>query len=471
MRFVEARSDPPSIASEAAAALSISSCPVTRLPTRTLAAYAGPGLPVAALGLPLVIYLPPYYAGPLGLDLAAVGFVFFLVRMLDMPLDPLLGHFMDGTRTRWGRFRPWLVAGGLTLLVATVAVFFAAPGITVWYLFGWLMLLFTGHSMLNVSHIAWGATLSGDYHERSRVYGWWMGGQMVGLITVLVLPAVLGQVMGADAPRPVHMMGAFILAIIPLTVIGAIMGAREGAAQARHPRITWADIRRLFSNRTLAMLLLADVLVNLAPGVTGALFEFVFVRLLGFTHAGAAMLLLVYFGSGLLALPLWMRLAVRFGKQRAAATACATGAVLHIAAFLVFDPEQAWLSYLAIGLAGTPYAAPGFLLRAMLADVGDEERLASGADRIGLLNAVLTTAMKLGYALPVGILFPILALVGFSAEAAEESAPGSLLWVEGFWIVLPPVILLPAALVLVRLPLSAARHAEVQAALARARKN
>ena len=147
------------------------------------------------------------------------------------------------------------------------------------------------------------------------------------------------------------------------------------------------------------------------------------------------------------------------------------GAALHIAAFLVFDPAQAWLSYLAIGLAGTPYAAPGFLLRAMLADVGDEERLAGGADRIGLLNAVLTTAMKLGYALPVGILFPILALVGFSAEAAAESAPGALLWVEGFWIVLPPVILVPAALVLVRLPLSAVRHAEVQAALARAGKN
>lgn len=440
---------------------------VTRLPTRMLAAYAGPGLPVAALGLPLVIYLPPYYAGELGLDLAAVGFVFFIVRMLDMPLDPLLGHWMDGTRTRWGRFRPWLVAGGATLVVATVAVFFAASGVTAWYLFGWLMLLFAGHSMLNVSHIAWGATLSDDYHQRSRVYGWWMGGQLVGLITVLVLPAVLGQIMD-DAPRPVFLMGGFILAVIPLTVIGALLGAREGAARAAHPRIAWADIRRLLANRVLARLLLADVLVNLAPGVTGALFEFVFVRLLGFSASEAAVLLLVYFGSGLAALPVWLRLAGRIGKHRAAAASCLLGALLHLAAWLLFDAGHPGLSYAAIAMAGIPYAAPGFLLRAMLADVGDEERLASGADRIGLLNAVLTTAMKLGYALPVGLLFPVLALVGFSADASAPSAPGSLLWVEGFWIALPPLLLIAAAWVLARLPLSAARHAEVQAALARA---
>jgi glycoside/pentoside/hexuronide:cation symporter, GPH family len=48
-------------------------------------------LPIAALGLPLVVYLPPYYAGTLGLPLATVGFLFAFVRIVDIPLDPLLG--------------------------------------------------------------------------------------------------------------------------------------------------------------------------------------------------------------------------------------------------------------------------------------------------------------------------------------------------------------------------------------------
>ena len=56
-----------------------------------LLAWCGPCLPVAALGLPLVVYLPPHFAGTLGLPLATVGFIFALVRIIDIPIDPLQG--------------------------------------------------------------------------------------------------------------------------------------------------------------------------------------------------------------------------------------------------------------------------------------------------------------------------------------------------------------------------------------------
>jgi glycoside/pentoside/hexuronide:cation symporter, GPH family len=439
---------------------------VTRPRNRSLIAYAGPGIPVAALGLPLVIYLPPYYAGQLGLDLATVGFIFFLVRAIDVPLDPLIGHWIDGTRSRWGRFRPWLVAGGLVMAAATVAVFFAAPGVTALYLFLWALLLYAGQSMLNVSHMAWGATLSPDYHQRSRVYSFWIGGHLVGLITVLILPAVLGQMLGEAAPEPVHLMGWFIIAVVPLTIGLALAAVREVAPGGEHPRITLADVRRLGSSRPLLLILLADVLVNLAPGVTGALFRFVFEQALGFSSSEAAIMLLIYFISGLLCLPLWLALAKRIGKHRAAAAAALVGAAAHVGAFLLFDPSRPALSAVAIAVAGIPYAAPGFLLRAMLADFGDEERLAGGADRIALLNAMLTTAQKVGYAIPVGILFPVLALVGFTAEPGVVNTPEALAWVERFWLFLPVALLLPAAAVLARVPLDAARLAAVQASLA-----
>jgi len=75
----------------------------------TLAAFAGPSLPFAALGLPLVVHLPAFYAESVGLPLSVVGLIFMAVRLLDIPIDPLLGGWMDRTRTRWGRFRPWMV--------------------------------------------------------------------------------------------------------------------------------------------------------------------------------------------------------------------------------------------------------------------------------------------------------------------------------------------------------------------------
>jgi Na+/melibiose symporter-like transporter len=393
--------------------------------------------------------------------------VFFLVRVLDTPLDPILGHWMDATRTRWGRFRPWLVGGGLALMLSTAMVFFARPGVSIYYLFGWVMLLYAGHSMVNVAHMAWGATFSPDYNQRSRVYSYWIAGQMLGLITVLILPALTAQTMGGGAPKAVHVMGGFVLAVIPLAIGWAVLGAPEGRLSAPHPAIHWGDVKRMLSSPALRLLLVSDVLVSLSPGVTGALFRFIFEKALGFTSGESAVMLLLYFISGLVFLPMWLGLAVRIGKQRAAAVAALAGASLHVGAYLVFDPGNVALSYAAIALAGIPYAAPGFLLRAMLADFGDEEKLAGGADRIGLLNAVLTTAQKIGYALPVGLLFPALTLVGFDADPVAVNTVRSMEWLEAFWLALPPLLLLPAALLLMRIPLGAERLAAVQAALAK----
>ena len=61
--------------------------------------------------LQLVVYVPPFYAAEIGLDIAAIGFVFFLARGWDAVIDPLVGNLSDGTRSRWGRRKPWMAIG------------------------------------------------------------------------------------------------------------------------------------------------------------------------------------------------------------------------------------------------------------------------------------------------------------------------------------------------------------------------
>ena len=88
----------------------------------TLAAFAAPCLPVAAAGLPFVVYLPPYYAGPLGLSLSVVGALFLIVRLIDVPLDPLIGHAIDRTMTRFGRYKPWILVAAAMMCVGVVGM-------------------------------------------------------------------------------------------------------------------------------------------------------------------------------------------------------------------------------------------------------------------------------------------------------------------------------------------------------------
>lgn len=65
---------------------------VSHVSHRILALLAAPALPMATLTLPLTIFLPTYYAGSLGMNLATVGLIFALVRLLDLIFDPLAGE-------------------------------------------------------------------------------------------------------------------------------------------------------------------------------------------------------------------------------------------------------------------------------------------------------------------------------------------------------------------------------------------
>jgi len=86
-----------------------------------LAIFSLAGLPVGGYVATLAVYLPNYYARHLGLSLAAVGLAFTVVRVLDILLDPALGVIMDANKTRFGKFRPWLVASIPVLVAATFA--------------------------------------------------------------------------------------------------------------------------------------------------------------------------------------------------------------------------------------------------------------------------------------------------------------------------------------------------------------
>ncbi|MFN3945423.1 MAG: MFS transporter [Allosphingosinicella sp.] len=432
----------------------------------TLFAFAAPSLPVGAIGLPLIVYLPPYYAGTLGMDLAVVGLIFFLVRLLDLPLDPLLGHLMDGTRSRFGRYRPWLVAGGFVMALGTWLVFMAAPGISAGLAFAQLMLLYFGFSLMVVALLGWGATLSDDYHQRARVFGWFQATTILSMVLILAIaPLAVRMAGGEDASAGIHAMGWFIILLAPLTAFYAAARLPERPHAAERQKATFADFRALARNPLILRLLLLDVLASVAPGITGAMFLFYFEHRLGFAAGEASLLLLVYFLAGLAAAPLWIGLSRRIGKHKAMAAACLFYCVAHGSLGLL-GSAGFWVALPAMMIAGVPYAAAPFLLRAMLADVADADRLETGLDRNGLLQAVLTTTQKVAYATPVALIYPLLALIGFDPRPGAGNSDGAILGMTVLFV-LPPVLLMAAAAwVVARWRLGPGELAEVQAALA-----
>ena len=435
-----------------------------RLHRKILGAFAAPCLPLAAVGLPTVVYLPPYYSSELGLSLSAVGLIFLVVRLIDIPLDPLIGHAIDRTTTRAGRFRPWLAGGTLVLMAGGAAAYLAAPRISAGAALAGLLLLYVGYSVVMVAQTAWGATLTDDYHERSRVFGWWMLVTQLGMLVVLALPPLLARLYPQAGTAPgIHAMGWLVIAGAPLTIALMFLLVRERPRLKDHaPRLT--DLLVVMRNPLMRRLLAVDLIANLAPGITGALFLFFFEAVKGYPAVQASSLLLVYFVFGMLGIPLWTWLARTTSKHRAIVFALVFYAATQTATVLL--PADNWvLAAIGMALAGLPYGATMFLLRAMLADVSDAETLASGQEKTGLFYAAAVAVQKLGYAIPVGLTYPVLAWLGFEAKLGTANSASA---IDGLTLLftLPPALLaLTAAWVVNGWPLDARAHAANAAAL------
>ncbi len=351
-----------------------------------IATFAAAALPVGALVTTLGVYLTNYYAAHVGIPLAAVGFAFMAVRLLDILSDPLFGIAMDHTRTRVGKFRPWLAAAVPVLIVATIAVYFPPAGAGTFYLIGWLVVLYAGYSMLTLSQAGWGAAMVAEYHQRSRVYGWIQTVAVVGALGVLVMPLLVPALWHGVPFKSVPLMGCFILFSVALGVGITVFLAHEpqSAERPRTERFGLKDYLPLIRRPEMLRLMCADLFCTLGPAITAPLYLFFFEQARGYTRAQDTILLFIYVAAGLIGPAVWSRVARRFGKHQ---TIRIASVCYVVAQSILLALPKAHLLQISFAMFGVGFVASAFafLVRAMIADVSDEVRLESAKDRTAML--------------------------------------------------------------------------------------
>ena len=432
------------------------------LTKKTIAAFVSPGIPLSALGLPLLVYLPPFYAEEMGLGLSLVGTIFMITRFWDVFTDPVLGVLSDRVTTPLGRRRHWIILSVPILMICVYKVFIPEPPVTGNYLLCWMLLLYVGWTLLSISHMSWGAELSSDYYERSRVQGWREFALVFGMLAVLILPTILEQTGGAESGTKVAAMGWFTIILLPITVAIAVCNVKERPVEPSCQLGLLKSASLLLKNKLLIRVLISDLMIGLAPGIVGSIYIF-FVTYVMQLGEWSSLMLLLYFVASFCGIPLWMRLSYKLEKHRTFGVAKMYGCLILVSLLLV-QPGNLWLYTLFNILFGIESGAGAFLLRSIMADLTDHDNLESGTQRTGLYYSLLTMTNKVGSALGVGIVYPILDWIGFvpggenTAEAIEA--------LKYMFIFVPIPISLLAALFIWNFPLDSNRQKELRRLLA-----
>ncbi len=422
-------------------------------------------LPLGALAVAVSVYIPPFFASQLGVNLTSIGLAFFIVRMLDLGVDPVLGLVMDRTRTRIGRYRLWVLIGGPILMAAVYALFEAPNGIGLGYLVVWLLVFYLGNSILSLGHSAWAATLATEYHQRSRVFGILAAAGVVGAMSVLLIPIGAAHV-GLSEGEGVRAMGWFIFALIPVVVILVALRTPERVVPTPHEHFAFKDYLSLITKPDLLRLFLAQMALTLGPGWMSALYMFFFTDSRGFSVEQASALLLVYVVAGIVGAPLTARLAMRFSKHRtlmvtttAYSLGLCTVMFLPKGSMAAGVPMMFWQGFMAAGF--------DLMIRAMLADVADEVRLEQGQERLSLIYALNALANKIASAFAIVLTFRLLAQIGFNAADGAVNSDAAIRGLELAFIAGPIVFVMLGGACVVGWKLDAAKHAAIREELER----
>ncbi|MBA7933374.1 MFS transporter [Klebsiella sp. RHBSTW-00215] len=372
----------------------------------------------------VIIFLTFYYTDVVGLPAAFVGTMFLLARTADAIIDPAMGYMADRTRSRWGKFRPWMLwlalPFGLSCLLTyavpqsldmTGKMIFASVSYT------FMMLMYTA---INIPYCSMGAVITPDNDERISLQSWrfflaTLGGAM-STFFMMPLAEYLG---GADKLAGYRWAMAIMASAAVIMFWICFANTRERIkAPATHNNYL-SELRDLLRNdqwRVVAVL----VMTNIGFGVIrlGAMMYFVTYYL------GSASYFMWMLGAHILGKAagslLAKRLTRNFNKVQMFGYCAVLAGVLSIALF--FAPKSVFVLVPLTFIISTLYQATTTLMWVMMADVADYGEWRQGKRMDGVIFSTFLAVLKLGMALSGAIVGWTLGFSGYVANAPEQTS-------------------------------------------------
>jgi len=394
-------------------------------------------------------FLLIYYTDVFGISAAAAGTMMLVTKIVDAFTDPLMGAIADRTRSRFGKFRPYLLWLALPLAGAGVLTYstpdLGETGKLVWA-YGTYTLLMLVYTAINIPYSALSGVITSDSQQRTtlvsfRFIGGFSGGILVTYLTPKLVP-LLGQ--GDDVLGWQLTMLVFGIAAALMFLITFLTTKERIAPLSLQPNAVRQDLADLKNNKpwlvlfALALIIMVTITMRAGSGVY--YFKYYVERpdLVG-EFLSSYMLALAL---GAAATPLMTRF---IDKKRLMVLLMALAGLLSISLFFV--PADAvgviFALNLAIGFVLGPKSPLAF---SMYADTADYNEWRTGRRATAMTFAAATFSQKLGGAIASALIGWLLAAIGYVAN--EQQSSGSQTGIVLLISVIPGVIALLAAFVM-----------------------
>ena len=446
---------------------------VTRpLPMSIKVGWAIGEVGVAAFIGTTMIFMLYFLTQAIGVSPVLAGLILLIPRIWDAAIDPIIGAVSDRTTTRFGRRRPYVLAGAVTLGPLFALMFFVPAGLTnagkAIYLTVTYLLASTAYSLFDVPYSAMAAEMTGSYTERTNLVSYKEIAARLGIVaSVIVAPLIFTSRQNlADGFRLLGVVGG---AFITLTFAATFFLTRSAPRHdiTLQPFSVREEFTALAENRPFRTLWLVFLIQNLAIGASATTLVYLITFVM---HADAKVvgpLLSISSIIGVFVTPLWAILARRRGKRGGYFLALALVAAMSLPA--IFIPPPLYLMLFAVLLlAGVGDAGTQLLPGSMVPDTVEVEEHRTGMRREGAIFGAWIFCRKLGMAGGAFLVSIGLSLFNFSggAVASQAQPPSALLGIRVIYCLLPFALYLIAMALLTRYDLSEARFNALQADIA-----
>ncbi|MFN7399670.1 MAG: MFS transporter [Sandaracinobacter sp.] len=372
---------------------------------------------------------------------AIAGIIVFVPKLWAVVWDPIVGRWSDRSRHRWGRRRPFLLAGLIGMMVSFVALFsppdMAWEAAAVWAALAYFALA-TLYSLYAVPYIALPAELGSTAATRALLIGRRMIAVMIGVLAGAAGAPFLVD-LGGGGREGYRLMsltiGAFCLVVMALPLI--MLNGRDGPASGpAGMRKGSSHLHAALRNTAFLRLLGSFVAQLIACGALMAALPYIVTRILGRPEGDIAVALAILLSFAILGVPIWTRLARRRDERTLMMLALAGLALAVTLMALAVISSAGWPVVLAsLALVGIPFAGLQVLSFTLVAHfirsaaVQEEAALTgvwTAAEKVGLAAGATMTATAiatLGLAGPAIPIFLGAASAGLCAAAAMLLPP------------------------------------------------